>query len=64
MKLIGRQTFDINLLKGALIINEDGLESYIKDVQVDVANHQIFIKLEDESSIDWNTLKNWGIQFQ
>tara|TARA_X000001382_G_scaffold1164_2_gene1394 strand:- start:395 stop:589 length:195 start_codon:yes stop_codon:yes gene_type:complete len=64
MKLIGSQTFDINLLKGALIINENGLESYIKDVQVDVANHQILIKLEDGSSIDWNTLKNWGIQFQ
>ena len=43
MKLQGSQSFDINWLKGQLLINENGAEFFIKDIQVDVANHEILI---------------------
>ena len=64
MKLSGSQTFDINWLKGQLLTNENGGEFFIKDIQVDVANHEILIQLDDESCVTWDSIKNWSIQFQ
>ena len=64
MKLSGSQSFDINWLKGQLLINENGDEFFIKDIQVDVANHLIKILLDDESCVTWDSIKNWSIQFQ
>ena len=64
MKLSGSQSFDINWLKGQLLINENGAEFFIKDIQVDVANHEILIELNDESCVKWDSIKNWSIQFQ
>ena len=64
MKLEGPQFFDINLLKGQLITNENGAEFFIKDVLVDVANHKVLIQLEDGTSVEWDSIKNWSIQFQ
>jgi|TARA_B100001094_G_scaffold199204_1_gene193298 hypothetical protein len=64
MKLSGSQSFDINWLKGQLLINENGAEFFIKDIQVDVANHEIKILLDDESCVTWDSIKNWSIQFQ
>jgi len=64
MKLSGSQSFDINWLKGQLLINENGAEFFIKDIQVDVANHEILIQLDDESCVAWDSIKNWSIQFQ
>jgi len=64
MKLSGTQSFDINWLKGQLLTNENGGEFFIKDIQVDVANHEILIQLDDESCVSWESIKNWSIQFQ
>ena len=64
MKLSGSQSFDINWLKGQLLTNENGGEFFIKDIQVDVANHEILIQLDDESYVKWDSIKNWSIQFQ
>jgi len=64
MKLSGSQSFDINWLKGQLLTNENGAEFFIKDIQVDVANHEILIQLDDESCVTWDSIKNWSIQFQ
>ena len=64
MKLSGSQSFDINWLKGQLLINENGAEFFIKDIQVDVSNHEILIQLDDESCVTWDSIKNWSIQFQ
>jgi len=64
MKLSGCQFFNINWLKGQLLTNENGGEFYIKDIQVDVANHEILIQLDDESCVTWDSIKNWSIQFQ
>tara|TARA_B100000965_G_scaffold356455_1_gene334459 strand:+ start:44 stop:250 length:207 start_codon:yes stop_codon:yes gene_type:complete len=64
MKLSGSQFFNINWLKGQLLTNENGAEFFIKDIQVDVANHEIYIQLENESCVSWDSIKNWSIQFQ
>ena len=64
MKLQGSQSFDINWLKGQLLTNENGAEFFIKDIQVDVANHKILIQLDNESCVEWDSIKNWSIQFQ
>ena len=63
MKLDGPQSFDINVLKGALVTNPDGGEFTICGVGVDIANHRILIDLDDEGSVEWSTLKDWSIQF-
>ena len=64
MKLSGPQFFDINLLKGQLITNENGTEFFINDVLVDVANHKVLIGLSDGNAVDWESIQNWSIQFQ
>ena len=64
MKLSGPQFFDINWLKGQLLTNENGGEFFIKDIQVDVANHEIVLVLDDDSGVSWNSIKDWSIQFQ
>ena len=64
MKLSGSQSFDIYWLKGQLLINENVAEFFIIDIQVDVANHEILIELNDESCVTWDSIKNWSIQFQ
>ena len=64
MKLAPNQSFDINVLKGALLTNPNGAEFYIKGVSVDVVNHSISIDLEGGQSLEWSTLKDWSIQFQ
>ena len=64
MKLEGPQFFDINLLKGQLITNENGTEFFINDVLVDVEDHKVLIQLEDGACVEWESIKNWSIQFQ
>ena len=64
MKISSNTSFDINILKGALVINPNGAEFYIKGVSVDLVNHSIFIDLQDGQSLEWSTLKDWEIQFQ
>lgn len=64
MKLDGPQSFDINVLKGALVTNPNGAEFYITGVSVDIANHEIHIELEGGASVEFSTLKDWSIQFQ
>ncbi len=64
MKLDGLQFFDINVLKGALVTNPDGGESYITGVSVDIANHRICIEFESGCALEWSSLKDWSIQFQ
>ena len=64
MKLEGSQSFDINWLKGQLLVNENGADFLIKDVLVDVANHKILIELNEGSCVEWESIKNWSIQFQ
>jgi len=64
MKLEPNQSFDINILNGALLTNPNGAEFYIKGVSVDVVNHSISIDLDSGQSLEWSTLKDWSIQFQ
>lgn len=64
MKLEGSQSFDINWLKGQLLTNENGAEFFIKDVLVDVANHKVLIQLDTDACVEWDSIKNWSIQFQ
>ena len=64
MKLSGPQFFDINWLKGQLLTNKNVGEFFIKDIQVDVANHEIVLVLDDGSGVSWNSIKDWSIQFQ
>ena len=64
MKLDPHQSFDINILKGALLTNPNGAEFYIKGGSVDVVNHSSSIDLDSGQSLEWSTLKDWSIQFQ
>ena len=64
MKISSHNSFDINILKGALLTNPSGTEFYITGVGVDIANHEILIDLDDASAVEWSTLKDWSIQFQ
>ena len=64
MKFSGSQFFDINLLKGQLVTNENGTEFFINDVLVDVEDHKVLIGLSDGNAVDWDSIKNWSIQFQ
>ena len=45
MKLDPTQSFDIKILKGALLTNPNGEEFVICGVGVDIANHKILIDL-------------------
>ena len=63
MKISSNNSFDIDILRGALIINPNGAEFYIKGVSVDVVNHSISIDLNNGQSLEWSTLKDWEIQF-
>ena len=64
MKISSNNSFDINVLKGALVTNPNGGEFYITGIGVDIANHEILIDLDDASAVYWSTLKDWFIQFQ
>ena len=64
MKLDGSQSLPISVLKGALVTNPHGAEFYITGVSVDIANHEIFIELQERGSVEWSTLKDWSIQLQ
>ena len=64
MKISSNNSFDINVLKGALVTNLNGAEFYITGVSVDIANHAICIELEDGGSVEWSTIEDWSIQFQ
>ena len=63
MKLDGPQSFDVNLLVGALIVNPEGAEFSIRGITVDINEHEIYIDIDD-GSLEWSTLKDWSIQFQ
>ena len=51
MKISSNNSFDINILKGALLTNPNGAEFYIKGVSVDVVNHSISIDLDSGQSL-------------
>lgn len=63
MKLSFGQSFDINYLKGSLVRTPQGREFIIRDVVIDISNHQIKIVFNDDNSIDFQTMKDWEIQF-
>ena len=70
MKISSNNSFDINILKGALVTNPNGAEFYITGVSVDLVNHSISIELSDNhlktmngQSVEWSTLQDWEIQF-
>ena len=71
MKISSNNSFDINILKGALVTNPNGAEFYITGVSVDLVNHSISIELSENhlktmngQSVEWSTLKDWEIEFQ
>tara|TARA_R100001163_G_C4955934_1_gene121730 strand:+ start:73 stop:279 length:207 start_codon:yes stop_codon:yes gene_type:complete len=64
MKFKGSQAFDVNWLKGQLIINPNGGEFFIKNIHADVIEHEILIELDDGSEMSWENFKDWEIQFQ
>ena len=71
MKISSHNSFDINILKGALVTNPNGAEFYITGVSVDLVNHSISIELSENhlktmngQSVEWSTLKDWEIEFQ
>ena len=70
MKLDGPQSFDINVLKSALITNPNGAEFYVNGVSVDIERHEVCIHLlrigkgAEASTVEWSTLRDWSIQFQ
>ncbi len=75
MKLDGPQSFDINVLKGALVTNPNGAEFHVKGISVDIANHQIcldLVRLNETgeetfaalSSVEWSTIADWSVQIQ
>ena len=63
MKLSFTQSFDINYLKGCIARNPKGREFIIRDVVIDISNHQIKFVFNDDTAIDFQTMKNWDIQF-
>tara|TARA_R100000742_G_C4186780_1_gene20139 strand:+ start:163 stop:384 length:222 start_codon:yes stop_codon:yes gene_type:complete len=70
MKISSNNSFDINVLKGALVTDPNGAEFYVNGVSVDIANHEICIHLlhigkgAEASTVEWSTVKDWEIQFQ
>jgi len=63
MKLSFTQSFDINYLKGCIARNPKGREFIIRDVVIDISNHQIKFVFNDDTAVDFQTMKNWDIQF-
>ena len=63
MKLSINQSFDINYLKGCIARTPKGREFIIRDVVIDISNHQIKIVFNDDHAIDFQTMKDWEIQF-
>ena len=63
MKLSFNQSFDINYLKGCIARNPKGREFIIRDVVIDISNHQIKFVFNDDTQVDFQTMKNWDIQF-
>ena len=59
MKFKGSQAFDVNWLKGQLIINPNGGEFFIKNIHADVIEHEILIELDDGSDMSWEIFKDW-----
>ena len=65
MKLTKNQEFPLSILKGAYITSPvSGVGRYIKDVCVDIQDHQIIIVDDDGNGLQWESLKDWSIQFQ
>jgi len=64
MKLDRVQSFDINILKGALLTNPEGGEFYIKGVCVNLDEHNVFLILENDETVEWSDVEDWSIQFQ
>jgi len=65
MKLSTNQEFPLSILKGALITSPvSGVERYIKDICVDIEDHEIIIVDDDGNGLSWDSLKDWSIQFQ
>jgi len=65
MKLDKNQEFPLSILKGALITSPvSGEGRYIKDVCVDIEDHEIIIVDDDGNGLSWDSLKDWSIQFQ
>ena len=64
MKISSNNSLPISVLKGALVTNPHGAEFYITGVSVDIANHEIFIELQERGFVEWSTLRDWSIQFQ
>ena len=65
MELIKNQEFPLSILKGALITSlVSGEGRYIKDIFVDIEDHEIIIVDDDGNGLSWDSLKDWSIQFQ
>ena len=65
MKLDRTQEFPLAMLKGALISSPTReVERYIKDICVDIQDHEIIIVDDDGNGLPWDQLKDWSIQFQ
>ena len=69
MKLIPCSAIDINCLKGALLINENGAEFYCHGIGICLEDFSIWIDLasaetgKHHSSIPIERLSNWSVQF-
>ena len=64
MELIKNQEFPLSILKGALITSPvSGEGRYIKDICVDIEDHEIIIVDDDGNGLSWDSLKDWSIQF-
>ena len=65
MKLDKNQEFPLAMLKGALISSPtSGVGRYIKDICVDIEDHEIIIVDDDGNGLSWDSLRDWSIQFQ
>jgi len=65
MKLCTNQSIPLEYLKGACIFLSDEDEGrYIKDICVDIQDHEIIIVDDDGNGLSWDSLKDWSIQFQ
>ena len=65
MKLCSNQSIPLEYLKGACIFLSDEDEGrYIKDICVDIQDHEIIIVDDDGNGLSWDSLKDWSIQFQ
>jgi len=72
MKIEKCSSIKLDVLKGALLTNENGGEFYIVDFHTsldDLTNVLVSIKSADSennslSSVSWASIKNWSIQLQ